>query len=229
MADERSLLRAAAVQRDARAGAIHNRWASYHPKTGVLRCVACDYTPLKHERLWAAHEASAFHRDRVALLLAQEKKKVASDPPLDISADAPSTEHDDAPSSTALLLGGTDSQKKRKETEAGVDTTSATSETDTKRARRTTSLDDEWALFQRTVVQAGDTGSAAQESGVISAEPQLVSHESQPEAEVDSEAAERARLDRATREDFLARLDAEQDAQQEGAERCVSMRLNNLV
>ncbi|WFD02189.1 hypothetical protein MOBT1_000870 [Malassezia obtusa] len=206
MAEARSLLRATASQRGPAAAGITDRWASYHPKTGALRCSACDFAVVKHERLWGAHTASKTHRDNVQAIEAREQAH----------ADA-------APDEEAQKDDAADTLK-RKEPEAH-------EEADAKRTRRETedeahpSLDREWEEFQRTVLQPASTTQHKYDQATVSVEPALVRDQTDDEPPVEeSEEERRARLEREEREDILARIDAEQRAQAEADERVTALR-----
>ncbi|KAK0563173.1 hypothetical protein OC861_004947 [Tilletia horrida] len=237
--DARSLLRAAAAQR--RTG-IQDRWASYHPTTQALRCVACAYLPIKHESLWSSHAASKSHRNSVARLLREET------------------------AAAAVASRGKRKQSEQSDTAAfdvqaqGAGSADAAATPDAKRARlghqngtesaaaATTSVDeDEWARFQREVLEApanGDAGGGAGPSldnaihaaATISAEPVLLVRNPEDE-EDDAEGMEtdgaanaetqdalteeelRLEREREEREDILMRFEEEQRIQDEAEER----------
>ena len=85
---------------------------------------------------------------------------------------------------------------------------------ESKRAR-TAHLDQAWAEFQRTVLEAD---APSYDHATISAEAQTTQA---PHDAEESESARRARLDRAAREEILSRMEDEQRAQEEGDERYV--------
>lgn len=201
MAEARSLLRATASQRDPSAAGILDRYASYHPKTGALRCSACDFAVVKHERLWSAHALSKTHRANVQAIESRERAAQQHKP------------HavQDEPSETL----------KRKETEPE-------ELSEAKRTRRdadTTpaSLDKEWEEFQRTVLQPAASPPTPYDKATITVAPQLVREQATDEPEKEETDEERrARLEREEREDILARIDEEQRAQDEAEERYVA-------
>lgn len=101
--------------------------------------------------------------------------------------------------------------------------TEADASTDTKRVRHDT-MDDEWAEFQRTVVApANESPATNYEHATISAEPELHSNTQSetPHEQGESQAEQRARLDREAREEVLARIEDEQRAQEDADERYV--------
>ncbi|WFD24031.1 hypothetical protein MEQU1_002728 [Malassezia equina] len=104
--------------------------------------------------------------------------------------------------------------------------TDANESADAKRVRHDT-LDDEWAEFQRTVVApANDTSANHYEHAIISAEPELRSttQAETPYEQEESQAEQRARLDREAREEILARIEEEQRAQEDADERVQHLR-----
>lgn len=101
--------------------------------------------------------------------------------------------------------------------------TDADESADTKRVRHDT-LEDEWAEFQRTVVApSNDSSTNHYEHATISAEPELRSttQVETPYEQEESQAEQRARLDREAREEVLARIEEEQRAQEDADERYV--------
>lgn len=218
MVDERTLLRSATAKREAGEGPIRDRWASYHVKTGALRCKACDFTVIKHERLWGPHTLSKSHRDHVRAFLEAEAQTE--------KAKQGSTEDEMVASSledTPSTLVPDSAPLKRKDTESDPTLPHDNKAMDTKRAKVEDNFDLEWAEFQRTVLTPAEQGMLKPSSTTISAEPELfdASQAQELTEKEESEAERRARLDRAAREDILARIEEEQQAQEEGEERYV--------
>lgn len=216
MSDARSLLRAAASQREQPpAAGIHDRWASYHAKTGTLRCSACNSAVIKHERLWGAHAASKTHRANVHAIEAREARDTAKEgaAPEMVPVDA-----DPAPEAEGL---------KRKEAEDSEETESKRTRRDAPEAQAP-AVDKEWEEFQRTVLQTPAPAPAPQknyEHATISVEPELHHEQTQGTGEVveETEEEKRARLDREAREEILSRIEDEQRAQDEADERYVAI------
>lgn len=217
MSDARSLLRAAASQREQPpAVGIHDRWASYNAKTGTLRCSACNSAVIKHERLWGAHAASKTHRANVHAIEAREARDTAKEGavPEDVPVDA-----DPEPEAEGL---------KRKEAEDSEETESKRTRRDAPEAQAP-AVDKEWEEFQRTVLQTAATAPAPApqknyEHATISVEPELHHEQAQGTGEVveETEEEKRARLDREAREEILSRIEDEQRAQDEADERYVA-------
>lgn len=131
---------------------------------------------------------------------------------------APLPESTDTTSTDPLPNHEEDAPLKRKDPD-----TDADASTDTKRVRHDT-MDDEWAEFQRTVVApANEIPVTNYEHATISADPELISkgYSETPDEQGESQAEQRARLDREAREEVLARIEDEQRAQEDADERYV--------
>lgn len=210
MADARSLLRAAATQRAPHAAGITDRWASYHPKTGALRCAACDMVVVKHERLWGAHTASKSHRANVRAMEEREAQEQTSDRA--VEEPVVHTEQEDTlkrkDADEPDVTGATEVKRTRRETDSETDAAPA--------------LDKEWEEFQRTVIAPSNAKPSSYDDATITAAPELVRDQvAEAPQEEETEEERRARLEREEREDILARIDAEQRAQAEADERYV--------
>ncbi|WFD43730.1 hypothetical protein MPSI1_002394 [Malassezia psittaci] len=214
MVEARSLLRARTSQRDGEAERVDDKWASYHPKTGALRCSACDMLTVKHERLWANHLASQTHRQRVERIEQRaENDKQESEQGLH-------TENSNADS--APLTKDATEIRKRKDTED--------SDADVKRIKHdlpgqddAISLDQEWQAFQDSLKQATPTDHTYN-LATISVEPELRRQQADDPVQHETEEERRNRLQREEREDILARIDAERQAQAEADDRVAALR-----
>lgn len=233
MSDARSLLRAAASQRDRGSGTgALDRWASFHPTTGALRCAACDFTPIKHERLWGAHAASASHRQRVQQRLQEETASERAQP---LSEGPKRKGSDEAAAPETKRLRGDEQPVPASEQDTTNGAAKASGDAQAARAAAPAAepaVDPEWEEFQRTVLAEANAIPAHTQQeqrpdyahATISVAPQLRrdgDEEPQAEEPAETEEQKRARLDREEREEILSRLDEEQRVQDEGEERYV--------
>ncbi|WFC99891.1 hypothetical protein MYAM1_002637 [Malassezia yamatoensis] len=209
MVEARSLLRATASQRDGAAERINDQWASYHPKTGALRCSACDLVTVKHERLWDNHLASQTHREHVKEM--QQR------------ADNARKESKDSNAESAPLTKDAPEIRKRKDTQD--------SDADVKRTKHelpvqddAPSLDQEWQAFQTSLKQSETTKDPTYDHATISVEPELKREQAEDVVQHETEEQRRNRLQREEREDILARIDAERQAQAEADDRVAALR-----
>ncbi|WFD20441.1 hypothetical protein MCAP1_002685 [Malassezia caprae] len=134
---------------------------------------------------------------------------------------APPPESTDTTSNDPLPDHEEDAPLKRKDPDTDADTSA-----DTKRVRHDT-MDDEWAEFQRTVVApANEAPTTKYEHATISADPELNSapQSDTPHEQSETQAEQRARLDREAREEALARIEDEQRAQEDADERVQLLR-----
>lgn len=238
MVDERALLREAASHRTGTLHTVQDQWASYHPKTGALRCIACSYAVVTHERLWPAHTLTRSHRENVRKWDTQEAGTMndrirtanthqadeagpmeKSHPKSIPVGDAGSGHH----AASDALESSENSTLKRKDSD--------TQTSQSKRARQDTRyFDDEWAEFERTVLAPSKESPQAStyEHAIISAEPELHPDETLALREPDNTDAphQRDRMEQIAREEILARIEDEQRAQEEANERYVSIYLH---
>ena len=229
-ADARALLRAAASSsaQGATEG-IKDRFASYHPKTRALRCLACNYLVIKHESLWASHAASKSHRSNAAQVRKTEEEHEEQQKQQRRAAQVDN-------------MDGTGGKRKGHEEEDQNGDEEAA-----KRARKSETaqpVDAEWERFQREVL---DAPSAEQQPSLtsyadatIEVGPELRrapgddreeaeeedEEEDEPERanKVETEAERRARLEREDREEILARFEEEQRVQDEADERVAALK-----
>lgn len=232
-ADARALLRAAASSsaQGATEG-IKDRFASYHPKTRALRCLACNYLVIKHESLWASHAASKSHRSNAAQVRKSEEEHEEQQKQQRRAAQVDNVD-------------GTGGKRKGHEEEDQNGDEEAA-----KRARKSETaqpVDAEWERFQREVLNAP---SAEQQPSLtsyadatIEVGPELrrahgddreetreVEEEEDEEDElgqankVETEAERRTRLEREEREEILARFEEEQRVQDEADERVAALK-----
>lgn len=232
-ADPKLLLRAAVASSSAQGSGdgIKDRFASYHPKTRALRCVACDYLAIKHESLWASHAASKSHRSNVSRVKGEEEAKEAK------LISAKQTQ-------ASMTDEDTIGTNKRKDHE---DVSGARQpDEDTKRIKSSPKrfesgpIDAEWERFQREVLNASSSSNgqaplSTYANATIEVAPSLKPGingreteepgEDEEEEEVttldktETEAEKRARLEREEREEIIARLEEEQRLQDEADER----------
>ena len=216
MADARSLLRAA-MQRD---GSVKDRRTTYRQRQDAFYKDTGD-SSAKQERVDASPVVSQAPHDHVAAERADSTAKVGEE--------APDRDKDKEDNSTAGPLEaqspeaplmpeepaapGPPGLKRKATPEAPLDSASM-EPVESKRAR-TAHLDQAWAEFQRTVLEAD---APSYDHATISAEAQTTQA---PHDAEESESARRARLDRAAREEILSRMEDEQRAQEEGDERYV--------
>lgn len=262
-ADARSLLRAAAAQKrgvglasssassSSSSGnatsttAIPDRFASYHRKTGALRCSACDLT-IKHESLWASHAASKSHRARTDEVrraeAEQEARAAAAATEREERERVQKEEEERGAQAAATAVAGSSSGAKRKgggddDSQRGADGNAA--EKRVRLAGEVESVDPEWERFQREVIAQASESDAHQQAdraiysanATIEVAPRLrqvpggaddaeeEAEEEQEEEEEETEEEKRARLDREEREEILARFEEEQRIQDEANER----------
>lgn len=225
--DARSLLRAATASSSE---GIKDRFASYHPKTRALRCLACNYLPIKHESLWASHTASKSHRSNVA----QVRKKEEEQEEKERRTKNEQAESTEEPAATGSKRKGEDD----------VEETDNEEKDPAKRARKDpgeAQVDSEWERFQREVLNAPTaTQQPAFDSyadATIEVAPELIrginglegvdDDEVEEEVEVkvkETDAEKRARLEREEREEILARFEEEQRVQDEADERVSALK-----
>lgn len=231
MVDERALPREAASYRTGTMHTVQDRWASYHPKTGALRCIACSYAVITHERLWPAHTLTRSHRENVRKWDTQEVGTMNDR--IGISkthqADEAGPMEKTHPKSIPVGDAGAEHLAVSEALESSESSTLKRKDSDTqtsqsKRARQDThNFDDEWAEFQRTVLAPSKESAQAStyEYAIISAEPELHPDESVALKEPDNTDArhQRARMEQIAREEILARIEEEQRAQEEANER----------
>ncbi|CAD6887563.1 unnamed protein product [Tilletia controversa] len=254
--DARSLLRAATSQR--RAG-IQDRFASYHPTTQALRCAACAYLPIKHESLWSSHAASKSHRVNVVRVLSEEREKEAAEAASQTSGiakgkrkqgdegveDVAGPSSPPASSLKTPASAGPNSKRARFDDSDGGPGSTSTGAPISSTSGGAAVDEDEWARFEREVLEGPADSSAAQDSesapndfdihasATISAEPVLLNGTDGDDhaegMEVDEQDAagvavateEELRLEREReeREEIISRFEEEQRIQDEADER----------
>lgn len=248
-ADARSLLRAAAAQKRAApsssagagasssssggATAIPDRFASYHRKTGALRCLACDLT-IKHESLWASHAASKSHRAK-----AEEIKRAEAEEAEKKQRKAEEEEAAQRQREAQAAASSSSAAGKRKGEQFSSEDGGQGDQTAKKRAKINEEQNDtEWERFQREVMSQASESDAQPDRGLYSAgatievAPKLrqvpgrapledgeEEIEEEAEEEEETEEEKRARLDREEREEIMARFEEEQRIQDEANER----------
>ncbi|PWN98412.1 hypothetical protein FA09DRAFT_329470 [Tilletiopsis washingtonensis] len=221
-ADARSLLRAASSS-SAAAPRIHDAHASYHPRSGALRCSACAYAAVKHEALWAAHVASKSHRGNVARIRAEQEQQARAQQQQSAEASASGTKR----AADAAGDEAGDEARKRPRAEPEADEAPAAAVPD-----EAAEEDPEWAAFEAEVLNAPEAAEAAAPRYIDSTTevaPQLrrpgggiapVVQEEQPEPEIkETEEERRERLEREEKEEIFGRLMEEQREQEEVEER----------
>ncbi|UZJ54047.1 hypothetical protein CBS101457_003367 [Exobasidium rhododendri] len=236
--DSRSLLRAASAAASSSAlssqEGIKDRFASYHPTTKLLRCLACQYVVVKHESLWASHTASKSHRSNVAQIRIQEEENRERDRQGESKANG---------QEKATEASG--SKRKGIDDEMGVEMNSDAA----KRFRNDTRIgevDTEWEKFQREVLNAPSAlrppPLSTYADATIEVAPELRRGNVNADVDVDADGEEgdevdevvvkkreteverKTRLEQEEREEILSRFEEEQRVQDEADERVTALR-----
>lgn len=225
--DARSLLRASA---STSAGAIADRFASYHPKTRALRCSACDFQVIKHDSLWSSHVASKTHRKNTqAIQEKEEEDTLAKQKEIAEQTSVSPVAHAESPSQKDEVVSG-----KRKSPSPGEEQEVG------KRAKQDTGtsenhgtyLDSEWARFQQEIASTSNAHQYYSSDATIEAKPELrqpaeeteEEEDELPQAKEETPEEKQARLDLEERQDIFSRMEEEQRIQEEADERVRALR-----